>query len=273
MPGLNNVLNSCVERSKLWIQDPPIPKWARITILVLAILTSVILLATAIVGALALLGIHVEAFAALNSIITFVWKGLPYLMVATGGPGLLLALGSMLYGLYKFHQFLRAKNQNELNPTGKNRLEIDPNPGSSPGEPKVVTKKKSGDSEKKIKPFPVTEKYSNKAYSKKVTDDCYSTIDYTIGHYSFDAIYPFIEERLKSDKKVFLFFNITPSKNPKISPPVPEKTYVVFYKTRVADALILTWKESDDVNSDLNVSLNDFLENPDIEIVTQFDDL
>jgi hypothetical protein len=97
-------------------QHPHAARNIKITALAGAILFSLLLLFTSGVGGFSLLGAHCSYFAALNTAITSVWKGLPYLMVALGGPGLLIALGLMIYGVYKLIKKILEKTEQDQEP-------------------------------------------------------------------------------------------------------------------------------------------------------------
>jgi hypothetical protein len=86
--------------------------WVKIAAIIITLMVTIVLIGAAITGGLALAGNHVAFLAPLNTAITSVWKGMPYLLVACGGPGLLFALALMAYGVYELAQALRNCNKN-----------------------------------------------------------------------------------------------------------------------------------------------------------------
>lgn len=111
------------------------PLWLKITAVVLFTLLGVTSFSIALVGALTLIGahIHIGALASLNSTITSIWKGLPYLMAAMGGPAVLIALGLMAYGVYNAIKAIQehrkkqaTEHSNEIPPVAhpKNKVTI-----------------------------------------------------------------------------------------------------------------------------------------------------
>lgn len=79
---------SCFWIIKNFIQKPPL--WSKITLVFIGVISGG-LCVTAILGVLTIGGVHISIFAPLNTTITSFWKGMPYLMAAMGGPGLLIA--------------------------------------------------------------------------------------------------------------------------------------------------------------------------------------
>lgn len=65
----------------------------------MGIITGVVLLLTSLIGILGIVAGHLSLLASLNTTLISLWKGMPYLMAALGGPGLLLFLGGIIVGV------------------------------------------------------------------------------------------------------------------------------------------------------------------------------
>lgn len=187
------------------IKNPP--TWAKISAVALCILLTLTFSLTAIVGTLALAGGHIWFFAPLNAFITSIWKGLPYLMTAMGGPALLNVLGLIVFGVYIA---LKISKKNQL---------VSNAPELSKQQSAPLFK------EKYISPSNQTRLELYKNTHSGVVQEVY-----VIYHYDFKIVSEIVAKNLPMNpSKAFIFINDNPLATFPDNQPIPVNALLVAY--------------------------------------------
>lgn len=153
-----------------------------ITLFAIGIIVGLILALTGILGGLSIAGGHFGFLSPLHTALSSIWQGMPYLMTSLGGPGFIILLAGIIYGVVKT---IKAFN-NRKHPIDKNDIHSN-NQGTGIGGGNNITSSSLFQSS----PYYVVNEIAN-----TITD---GTTQYTLNTYSYNRDLSLAKKRENDD--------------------------------------------------------------------------